>query len=147
MCLYRKSTAECLDSAAAVQDNPTCTNILVADVQNPNFDGVLTYEFLDIAPGTVKDPNDQRDGEWTLQTNDYVKYYATGTRNPYDVRVGRKGNVMVTINGPNFKFGAELTGVDADFMPQTGPDPETEDAVWLDLQEVQPPPCVSVYMP
>lgn len=89
-----------------------------------------------MAPGTATDPNDQRFGEWARQTNAYVKHYSTGTRNPYDVRVGRKGNFMVTINGPNYKFGATLTAVDADFMPKTGPDPETDDAVFLDLKEV-----------
>lgn len=127
-----------------LQDNPTCTNLLAADIQNPGFDGVLTYKFLDMAPGTAEDPNDQRFGDWAVQLNPFVTHYATGTRNPYDVRVGRQGNVMVTINGPNFKFGATLTAVDDAFMPQTGPDPETDDAVWLNLREV----ClfVSVYL-
>jgi hypothetical protein len=97
---------------------------------------VLVYEFLAGAPASAVDANDQRFGDWAQQMNPNVVPYATGTRNPYDVQVGRKGNVMVTINGPNLKFGATLVGVDAASKPQVAADPETDDAVFVNLKEV-----------
>eukprot|EP00892_Ulva_mutabilis_P000625 jgi/Ulvmu1/10563/UM065_0017.1 len=117
-------------------DNPTSTNILAIDINAPTFTGIVSYAALPGAPANVTaDPMDQRNGDWVKQTNPSVTTYATGTRNPYEVSVGKSGNVMVTINGPNFKFGAALTGVDKNFQPQTAPDPETSDAVFVNLKE------------
>lgn len=70
------------------------------------------------------------------RTGGSVVLFATGTRNAYGIRVGLKGNVMLTVNGPNLLFGAELTGLDVDGVPMSGPDPETDDAMWVDLREV-----------
>jgi hypothetical protein len=119
------------------QDNPTSGNILVANVRAPAFSGILNYQFMKGAPANATDPMDQRMGDWVTQTNTAVGHYATGTRNPYGIKVGLKGNVMVTINGPNFKFGAQLTGIDANSEPMLGPDPETDDAVFINLKEVR----------
>lgn len=106
------------------------------DINSPSFSGVATYEVLPNAPGNITDPMDQRQGDWVRQTNPSITNFATGTRNPYDVRVGIRGNVMVTINGPNKKFGATLTGVTNTLAPKTAPDPETGDAVYVDLRQV-----------
>lgn len=120
----------------ALQDNPTCTNVLDIDINSPSFSGAATYKVLPNAPPNITDPLDQRQGDWVQLTNPSMTTHATGTRNPYDVRVGLQGNVMVTVNGPNKKFGAALTGVDANLGPLTGPDPETGDAVYVDLKKV-----------
>ena len=119
-----------------MQDNPTSTTILDIDINSPSFSGVATYEVLPNAPATITDAMDQRNGDWVKQTNPSITDFATGTRNPYDVRVGMQGNVMVTINGPNRNFGAGLTGVNAQLEPITGPDPESGDAVYVDLKQV-----------
>lgn len=120
-----------------MQDNPTSTNILAIDINSPTFDGIITYAPLPGAPVNVTtDPLDQRNGDWVKLANPSVATFATGTRNPYEVSVGKSGNVMVTVNGPNFKFGAALTGIDQNLQPQTAPDPETSDAVFVNLKEV-----------
>lgn len=119
-----------------MQDNPTSTVILDVDINSPTFSGVATYEILPGAPANITDPLDQRHGDWVKQTNPSITNFATGARNPYDVRVGMQGNVMITVNGPNKRFGAALTGVDANLEPLTGPDPESGDAVYVDLKQV-----------
>lgn len=122
-----------------MQDNPTSANILAIDINAPTFDGVISYVPLPGAPPNVTlNPLDQRNGDWVQLSNPAIKTFATGTRNPYDVSVGRAGNVMVTINGPNFKFGATMAGVDNNLEPQTQPDPETDDALWVNMKEVCP---------
>lgn len=122
-----------------LQDNPSSTNILAVDINAPTFNGVLSYAALTGAPVNITTaPLDQRNGDWVEQTNPSIVPFATGTRNPFEVNVGKNGNVMVTINGPNFNFGASMTGVDANMEPMTAPDPETSDAVYINLKEVWP---------
>lgn len=119
-----------------MQENPTSASVLAADINSPAFDGTLTYSFLPGAPAEAFDPNDQRYGDWVQSTSTSVVPFATGTRNAYGIKVGLRGNVMLTVNGPNLLFGAELTGLDADGFPMTAPDPETADALYVDLREV-----------
>jgi hypothetical protein len=120
-----------------IQENPTSAAVLAANIHAPNFNGAITYGFLPGAPATATDPNDQRHGDWTKLTSTNVALYATGVRNAYGLKVGIEGNVMLTVNGPNYKFGQTLTGVDASGKPQAGPDPESDDVVYVNLKEVR----------
>lgn len=124
-------------SSPELQENPTSANILAIDINAPTFDGAATYEALVGAPPNVTlNPLDQRNGDWVKLSNPAFTTFATGVRNAYEVTVGKSGNVMASVNGPNFKFGAALTGIDKDLQPQTQPDPETGDAVFVNLKEV-----------
>lgn len=136
-----------------LQENPTSANILAIDINAPTFDGAASYEALVGAPPNVTlNPLDQRNGDWVKLSNPAFTTFATGVRNTYEVTVGKSGNVMASINGPNFKFGAALTGIDKDLQPQTQPDPETGDAVFVNLKEVRQPllpscmhPCTAAH--
>lgn len=121
-----------------MQENPTAANVLVADIRSDS-PVAAEYQFLANAPEAIlaESPDDQRFGDWVQQVNPAIGNYATGTRNPYGVRVGQFGNVILTINGPNFRFGASMEGVDGDLEAIQGPDPETEDALFVQLQQVR----------
>ena len=70
-------------------ETPLSAGILVADVNDPGFDGALTYN-----PATtpVDDNVDQTGGD--------VSVYAAGTRNAYDLVVHTNGKIYATDNGP-----------------------------------------------
>jgi hypothetical protein len=120
-------------------DNPASTSILAFNIRAAGFSGKMAYQFMG-CPGKCAegDALDQRLGEWAaMATNSAVQYWATGTRNPFGLKVGFKGNVMCTINGPNLGFGAAMNGIDGKGLAIKGPDPETRDAFFLDLKQVR----------
>ncbi len=72
---------------------PTGGAILVADVNEPGYDGNITYSTPNIYSATV----DQTGGD--------VSVYASGLRNPYDIVWHTNGLLYNTDNGPNGGYG------------------------------------------
>jgi glucose/arabinose dehydrogenase len=70
-------------------ETPLSGAILEADVNDPSFDGTVTYN----PAGPPANHNvDQTGGD--------VSVFASGTRNPYDLVVHTNGNIYATDNGP-----------------------------------------------
>ncbi|MEX2159390.1 MAG: PQQ-dependent sugar dehydrogenase [Dehalococcoidia bacterium] len=70
-------------------ETPLSAAILVADVNDPGFDGTITYS----PSGVPADDNvDQTGGD--------VSVFAPGTRNPYDLVLHSNGQMYATDNGP-----------------------------------------------
>ncbi len=74
-------------------ETPLSGAILVADLNEPTFDGAVRYEPAETAGHDV----DQVAGD--------VRVYASGFRNPYDLVVHSNGNIYATDNGPNIPDG------------------------------------------
>ena len=71
-------------------ETPLSAAILVADVNDAQFDGTITY-----SPAGV--PVDDE----VNQTGGDVSVFAPGTRNPYDLVIHSNGRIYATDNGPN----------------------------------------------
>jgi glucose/arabinose dehydrogenase len=83
------STDAGLDTGSFWPETPLSAAILEADVNDPSFDGEVTYD----PPGPPADHDvDQAGGD--------VSVFASGTRNPYDLVVHTNGKIYSTDNGP-----------------------------------------------
>ena len=71
-------------------ETPLSAAILVADVQEPGFDGAIRYE----------PPNEATSTNVNQVAGD-VRVYASGFRNPYDLVLHSNGRIYATDNGPN----------------------------------------------
>ena len=96
---------------------PLSGAILVADLSDPAFDGMVLYEPPDVAGETV----DQVAGD--------VRVYASGFRNPYDLVIHSNGRLYATDNGPNAPDGAESLS-----CTDEGPGPSAPDELNLIIQ-------------
>jgi glucose/arabinose dehydrogenase len=76
-------------SGGSWPETPLSAAILIADVNDPGFDGTVTYS----PAGPPANHNvDQTGGD--------VSVFASGTRNPYDLVVHSNGSIYSTDNGP-----------------------------------------------
>ena len=70
-------------------ETPLSAAILVADIDEPGFDGTITYS-----------PAGQPEDHSVDQTGGDVAVYASGTRNPFDLVIHSNGEIYATDNGP-----------------------------------------------
>ena len=70
-------------------ESPLSGAVLVADLQDPQFDGEIRYD----PPGEASSTVSQVGGD--------VRVYASGFRNPYDLVLHSNGKLYATDNGPN----------------------------------------------
>lgn len=97
-------------------ETPLSSALLVADVNDPGFDGATTYS-----------PSGSPTSDNIDQTGGDVSVYAAGLRNPYDVVVHSNGKIYATDNG---KSGATVsTGCAA-----SGANPSAADELNLIVQ-------------
>lgn len=138
VCIGSQTNAGMPGVLGYLPENPTSAAIMEAYINKPGFDGRIQYEWLPSAPASIKanDPMDQRYGEWVRRVpNEFIDFYAYGTRNPFGLLVAQTGEVHVTINGPNEPYGRALTGYDAaSDKATTANDPEGNDGLYIDLQ-------------
>ncbi|MGB2695133.1 MAG: PQQ-dependent sugar dehydrogenase [Dehalococcoidia bacterium] len=70
-------------------ESPLSGAVLVADIDDPAFDGAIQYD----PPGPPSVTTEQVSGD--------VRVFASGFRNPYDLVVHSNGRIYATDNGPN----------------------------------------------
>lgn len=95
------------------KDNYYSSSTLVAHLSDPKFNGKITYDALD--DGT---PN----GGYGIEV------FAAGSRNPFGIVLHSNGNLYATDNGPNFSYGAMMTGCE---LGQQISDQEEDDKINL----------------
>lgn len=98
-------------------ETPVSSAILIAELQDPSFDGAILYN----PPGEVSSTVDWAGGD--------VRVFASGFRNPYDLVVHSNGMMYATDNGPNVPDGARSLSCDSE-----GDDPFGEDELNLVIE-------------
>jgi len=83
-------------------ETPLSSAILVADLAEPAFDGVITYDPAAEGSDTV------------TQVGGGVRVFAPGFRNPFDLVIHSNGNIYATDNGPNGQDGLQSAGCDTE---------------------------------
>lgn len=96
------------------EEVPLSGAILVADIFDPAFDGLI-----------VHDPPNEANDSVDLVSGD-VRVFASGFRNPYDLTVHSNGRVFAVDNGPNLDSGPASVG-----CAESGPDPYEPDELNL----------------
>ncbi|MEX0786739.1 MAG: PQQ-dependent sugar dehydrogenase [Dehalococcoidia bacterium] len=91
-------------------ETPLSSAVLIADLTEPSFDGVITYE-----------PPNEASSE-VAQIGGDVRVYAAGLRNAYDLVVHSNGWIYATDNGSNAADGKRSTGCGSDDAGPDGPD-------------------------
>jgi glucose/arabinose dehydrogenase len=91
-------------------ETPLSGAILLADVEDPAFDGEIVYDPPDVPAEDTK-----------LVAGD-VRVFASGLRNPYDLVLHSNGMIYATDNGPNEADGARSLSCTSEGDDRSGPD-------------------------
>lgn len=89
------------DKLGGTPETPLSAAILIAQVGQEGFNGMVTYDQL----------TDQATAQ---KTGGDVELYATGFRNCFGLTETSKGEIWATDNGPNIAFGNVSTGCDSE---------------------------------
>ncbi|AFY68806.1 hypothetical protein Pse7367_0498 [Thalassoporum mexicanum PCC 7367] len=92
-------------------ESPLAAAILIADVNAPDFNGNIQYEWAGAAPSPDADPTNQVYGDLvTVVPGVDISIYATGLRNAFDLVWTIDGRLYATDNGANSGFGPTPEG-------------------------------------